>query len=104
MRNNMVKGDVIKIRAKIFNPLIGIFLILLFLNIGLAVKDFSAGRGLWGGLPITFFGTCAAVIFFSGLAVEVTASRITVFKLYFYKEVAEFSDVVGWRKASGIAY
>jgi len=98
----MTKTDVIKIRAKIFNPVIGLLVVLLcFTSLG-PMLDFYHGRHVrWEILLYGFIGTCIAIAFFSGLAVEVTSNRITVLKLYFYKEVTEFSDVVGWKKASG---
>lgn len=91
-----------KIHAQPINPLVIFLFIFPFVTAWIPISDFIAAREVrWQIFVPGAFLPIMAMIFFSGLSVELSKGNLVVTKLHLFKEFARLDDVVGWRRTSG---
>ncbi len=102
MQNNLKTGSAtVRLRAKRFNPLIGILLVLVAFQAFVAIKLFTEGRGVSPGLPLILGVTAFFYACFAGAWIDVSPSKITVTKFFWSKRSILRSEITGWAVKSG---
>jgi hypothetical protein len=93
--------NIIRLHARKFNPLIGIFLVILALNSYVAVRNIVHGREMWGGFYAALVFTIFVYIYTTAVRIDILPEEIVVTTFFIFKQKIIRSHVTGWAFKAG---
>jgi hypothetical protein len=102
MQNNLRTGsETVRLRARRFNTLMGILLVLVAFQAFVAIKVFTEGRGVSPGLPLMLVVTAFFYACFAGAWIDLSPSEIAITKFFWSRRSISRSEITGWAIKSG---